>query len=198
MSFFALSTASGRTAILCFDAPDHFRQRLCYALSSNSQSLDDPDIYQLHVYLVEELLHLYDRSVWAIRDFVRDVEKASSIECRRSTTGRSSQVQHHSITRRAEADFHMLHDIARHAIHVTETLDVAAETMIGMIRQYTLRSHDRSSQDAHKNITFTRTLQFFQFQLQTFKSLKARSDSNLARLQNEINLVRYPLMQRLP
>ena len=79
MGLFALSTASGRTKILCFDTPERFRRRLFDALSSDPQSLDELDIYQLHVYLVEQILHLYDKSVWAICDVVRDVEKVGGM-----------------------------------------------------------------------------------------------------------------------
>lgn len=85
----------------------------------------------------------------------------------------------------------MLHEIARHAIHVSETLDVAIENLSGMVRQYAARHENRAPDLAIEKSTSTRTLQFFYFQLQTLRSLKARSDSNQARLQNEINLVGY-------
>ena len=77
MSFFALSTTPGRTTVICFDAPDHFRSRLFAALKSASQSLNEPDIYQLHAYVIEQVLILYDDSVWAIRDVVRNAENVS-------------------------------------------------------------------------------------------------------------------------
>lgn len=86
----------------------------------------------------------------------------------------------------------MLHDNARHAIHVSETLHVATENMSSMIRQYLVYNENGTDLSAREKVLFVRTLQHFRFQLQTFKGLKARSDSNQARLQNEINLVRFP------
>lgn len=79
MAFFALRNASGRTTVLCFDTPDRFRLRLLEDLSSNSRGANEPDIHQLHTFLVDQILNLYDASVWALRDIVRNVERVSGV-----------------------------------------------------------------------------------------------------------------------
>jgi len=79
--------------------------------------------------------------------------------------------------------------MARHAIHVCETLDVAIENVSSMIQQYTSFPEDRSFKSSYEKKAFMRTTQCFQSQLQTLKGLKARSASNQARMQNEITLV---------
>jgi hypothetical protein len=87
MGFFALSLAPGRTTFICFNTPDRFRLRLLDALNSTSHSLDEPDIYQLHAYVIEQILNLYNESVWAIRHVVRDVEKVSDSAAKESLRG---------------------------------------------------------------------------------------------------------------
>lgn len=107
----------------------------------------------------------------------------------RQTCGCSDNWQGRTGIRHVEPDFPVLHDIARHAIHVSETLDVAIENISSMLRQYTSFSEDRSFQCAEEKTRFRRTTQCFNFQMQTLKGLKARSASNQARMQNEITLV---------
>lgn len=80
MDFLALRSASGWTTVLCFDTPDRFRQRLFETLASSPQTPTEPDIYQLYIYLINQILNLYDESVWAIRDIVRDVEIVSGVD----------------------------------------------------------------------------------------------------------------------
>lgn len=191
MAFLALRTAPGPTVILCFDTPDRFRLRLFEALNSNFPRFEEPDIYQLHTYLLGQILDLYDESVWALRDTVRDIERVSGVEAEQVSRVIET-IQDRSTSQRIDPGFPVLHDIARHAIHVSETLDVAIENMSSMIRQYRSVFEDKSYPLAHEKRAFARTLQCFNFQLQTFKSLKARSDSNQARMQNEITLVGAP------
>jgi hypothetical protein len=80
MGFFALQNAAGRTTVLCFDTPDRFRLQLLEDLNSSSRGFKEPDIHQLHTFLVEQILNLYDESVWALRDIVREVEKVSGVD----------------------------------------------------------------------------------------------------------------------
>lgn len=77
MSFFTVRSAGGSSTVLCFNTPHHFRVRLFKALSSNSRGFDEPDMYQLHTYLTDQVLNLYDEAIWALRDIVRNVEKVS-------------------------------------------------------------------------------------------------------------------------
>lgn len=68
--------------------------------------------------MLSEVSRIQERAVWAIRDRVRDVEKT------KPPPGRPNP------------DYRLLHDIARHAIHVSETLDVASQTIKRMITKH--------------------------------------------------------------
>ena len=76
MSFFTTST-TGFTINLCFDVPKGAKTRIYQALASGQQPFDIRDIYASHVTLLDEILTMYDESVWAIRDGVRQIEKVS-------------------------------------------------------------------------------------------------------------------------
>ncbi|ERF75849.1 hypothetical protein EPUS_01215 [Endocarpon pusillum Z07020] len=170
MGFFTQCTAPNRTTVLCFDVPDSFRHRLRESLRLSSGKGHDYNRYTLHAFLTSEVINLYDISVWTIRDVVRDVER---------NRDRNKQL---------EPDFPALHDLARHAIHSSETLGIAVETVSEMIRHHKWPLSDKATSTPLELSRFQQTRQLFQFQLQTLKSLKARSDSNLSRLQNEITL----------
>lgn len=62
------------TITLCFDVPDASQTRLHRALASRQQSIDIRDIYASHVVLLDEILAMFDESVWALRDGVRRIE----------------------------------------------------------------------------------------------------------------------------
>ena len=77
--------------------------------------------------------------------------------------------------------------MARHAIHVSEVLDVAIQTM-GGLQQHQKAIHQSLFPDRKNYTEYAK--EYTSFQLQTLKSLKSRSDSNLERLKNEITLVK--------
>ena len=87
-----------------------------------------------------------------------------------------------------EPDYPYLHELARHIIHSTETLNVAIETVDGMIGQHEQFSKQRPL-DPDLPVS-NQTRQHLNFQSKLFKTLKSRSQALGDRLQNEINLVR--------
>ncbi|CAO1604220.1 hypothetical protein XANCAGTX0491_007784 [Xanthoria calcicola] len=75
--------------------------------------------------------------------------------------------------------------MARHMVHVSETLVVAVQSLQGLKQQQAEFSvqHLQATK-----LTSTNSQSNFHLQLQLLQSLLARADSNKARLQNEINL----------
>ena len=74
MSFFTRWTRAS-SVTLCFDVPKTSQMRTHQALVSRQQRLDFRDIYAGHVIVLDEVLALFDESVWALRDEVRRIEK---------------------------------------------------------------------------------------------------------------------------
>ncbi|KAJ5409895.1 uncharacterized protein N7487_004254 [Penicillium crustosum] len=127
--------------------------------------LNDP--FWVYPHLVEQIALMQEPSVWGIRDHVRLTETEGKPEGR------------------PQPDYRRLHDIARHAIHVNETLDVALQNLEHILTQhesYTNSIPDNASpasEDIHLRL---RSWQSF------IANLRSRSISNEKRLQNEIQL----------
>jgi len=83
-------------------------------------------------------------------------------------------------------DYRRLHDIARHAIHVSESLDVSIQNIESILKHYNLYMAPKQSdsyfgadEDIHNRIESLRSY---------IANLRHRSTSNEKRLQNEIQL----------
>ena len=87
------------------------------------------------------------------------------------------------------ANYTSLHNLARHATHSSETLDVAAESLASIIGQHDVFSQSGWSCPGLDAVTLCQTRQHLGFQMQVLRSLKARSKANESRLRNEIDLV---------
>ena len=63
------------TLNLCFDVPMAFQIRLRQALDLREQPFGVDDLYASHVTILDQILMMFDESVWALRDGVRQIEK---------------------------------------------------------------------------------------------------------------------------
>lgn len=131
-----------------------------------STSLVDP--YYIHVFIIEKVVDLQDEAVWKIRDLIRHVEKS------RATP----------IT--LNADFSHLHDVARHSIHVLETLELASGLTSSIISHH--EKYFSESLAANETLHRLVSDRLF-FYKEAIRGLRLRSISNRDRLQNEIQLM---------
>ncbi|KAH6645075.1 hypothetical protein BKA67DRAFT_595993 [Truncatella angustata] len=115
--------------------------------------------------ILDELVRLEDAAVWSIRDQVRTIELEETP------------------TEKCEPDYRRLHDIARHAIHVNETLDVSKKTLDNIIAR-----HQEIKCDTPDSVVWWSVHQRFVAAKTMIESLRGRSISNEKRLQNEIQL----------
>ncbi|KAL2285907.1 hypothetical protein FJTKL_07400 [Diaporthe vaccinii] len=76
------------------------------------------DPFWIHAQLATEVARWEDAAIWAVRDQIRAMEKVGI------PTGRP------------HPDYRRLHDVARHAIHVSETLNVAKQTMSKIMAEH--------------------------------------------------------------
>ncbi|KAL2865226.1 uncharacterized protein BJX67DRAFT_359028 [Aspergillus lucknowensis] len=162
--------ATGQTGVLVFDSDD-FSPPLISAKDLGTAQWNDP--FWIYIHIMEDIARLNDLAVWAIRNNVR------SIETQQRPLGKP------------QPDYRRLHDIARHAVHVTEAVDVCLQTLGHILKQhecYVCPSHTnicdkKVTQEVWQDV-HTR-LEFFQTYI---GSLHYRSISNEKRLQNEIQL----------
>jgi Mg2+ and Co2+ transporter CorA len=157
-------TETKQTIILLFDITPMALERIKKALTNvQSGHLSDP--LWAYTKVANELVFLEDDAVWAIRNQVRSIEK------RGVPSGKPNP------------DYRLYHDLDRHAIHVTESLEVSAQTLDGILSHHEAikeRVQDqRLWQNIHQQLVFSRNM---------IGSLLHRSVSNEKRLQNEIHL----------
>ncbi|CZR58840.1 uncharacterized protein PAC_08732 [Phialocephala subalpina] len=162
--------SSKRSIVIVFDPRPAVRERLPSPLLDFANSTDTTDPYWIHARFVEELVRVQDDAVWGIRNLVRKTE------INRTTSTAPNP------------DYPRLHDIARHAIHISETLDLAIKTVDSMMTQHDQFLADRQALDNVLRITQSKIGKHMCFYHHTLNSLRCRSESNKERLLNEIQL----------
>ena len=190
MGFFTRWTSKGGHVLFCFDIPLILRDRLKTLFLPPSITPKLSDLYSPHMLVIDEIIKLFDASVWSLRDIVRATEM---VKMPSYATGKSeaanNNLQNRLHTVQYGPNFPLLHDFARHTIHSSESLDVAIDTMSGIISQYEWFSDTGRSYINFDFAISRRTQQHLSFQIQAIRSLRARSKANEARLRNEIDLV---------
>ena len=82
-----------------------------------------------------------------------------------------------------------MHEDARHAIHCSETLEVAAEVMTQVKKEHVAFHQKRAEDAALLELAVEKSQSYMGFQLQMLKNLRLRSQGNHERLNNEVTLV---------
>lgn len=65
----------GHSMFLCIGTPETLKTQLAASLAEGASSLDFSDPFSMHVPMMDRIIALYDRSVWSIRDVIRNREK---------------------------------------------------------------------------------------------------------------------------
>ncbi|KAF6838480.1 hypothetical protein CMUS01_04608 [Colletotrichum musicola] len=130
--------------------------------------------FWVYLRVLEKFVTLQDAAVWSVRDAVRSVEKERDGPAKPKPS----------------PDYRHLHETARHATHVSETLELAVKAARQILTQHEVVKDGFGSVQSDAawkrawNHTYTRLL-FFEGMI---GSLQERSISNRARLLNEIAL----------
>ncbi|KAH0552956.1 hypothetical protein GP486_006846 [Trichoglossum hirsutum] len=75
MDFVTKWSPPNQNVVLCFSTSRDSQDQLRDALSSRLENRNVCDPYMLHTVIVDEVLSIFDRSVWSLRDLVLSVEK---------------------------------------------------------------------------------------------------------------------------
>ena len=167
LTFFTVWNSLGFQGVLCFDIHPAFQDQIYDVLMHYCSHSLQGQAYQLHPAFVAHVLELFDHSVWTLRDRVRDIEKR-----------RMDKTE-------PETDYPLLHEIARHVCHSSETLSVAIDTTSSMRTQCGLLERESSRDTSAPCVRVRQRLDFLQ---QLLNGLHARSVAVEARLKNELNL----------
>ncbi|KAI8268832.1 hypothetical protein K4K58_004155 [Colletotrichum sp. SAR11_239] len=130
--------------------------------------------YWIYTRILEKVVTLQDAAVWSVRDTVRNTEKERDGPAKPKPA----------------PDYRHLHETARHAIHVSETLELAVKAARQILVQHGTIKTDWSG--AQPDAAWKRAWKHANGRLLFFEdmlgSLQERSASNKARLLNEIAL----------
>jgi hypothetical protein len=162
--------STNQSIVLVFDPQPAVKERLPSPLLDSPDLSNFSDPYWIHTLFTEEVMRLQDEAVWGIRNLVRKTE----IQRTTSTA--------------PNPNYPRLHDIARHAIHVSETLDLAVKTVDCMITQHDQFLADRPAPDNRTKTAQRKICKRMNFYNHMLGSLRSRSASNKERLLNEIQL----------
>ncbi|RYP38835.1 hypothetical protein DL767_002397 [Monosporascus sp. MG133] len=127
-----------------------------------------------HDALLRAIIRQYDQALWLFREPVRDIEKGREEFAKRIKTLTNQELDQ---GRGIMSNYVNMHELSRHAIHMSETLQVAGKTVQGMVLT------TGSSIPATYEI-----LNGLQFSAGFLNNLKLRADAFIDRLDNEIRL----------
>ncbi|WAO92361.1 Hypothetical protein NCS54_00986700 [Fusarium falciforme] len=163
--------SSRKTFLLAFESPKQFKLAESFPNlldGSHRAPLNDP--FWVHVRLLEELARLQDIAVWTIRNGVRTAERE------REPRGKP------------DPDYDRLHDLAKDAIHVHETLNVSEKTVSSMVHHHNTFMEDALFGGRLGRADFRYVHERLLWYEHIIQSLQCRASSNKERLLNEIQL----------
>ncbi|KAI8691947.1 hypothetical protein NCS56_00188800 [Fusarium sp. Ph1] len=163
--------SSHQTILLVFESEKQFKlsELVPKGMLDGSHTEPHHDPFWVHVRLLEQLSDLQDNAVWTVRTEIRNVEKKEQ---------RS----------KPDPNYRSLHDLARHAIHVSETLDVCLKTVKSIVEQHKTLEEERWFGKQPTKGSFRQVRERLFWYEHTLESLKSRALSNKERLINEIQL----------
>ncbi|KAI2776632.1 hypothetical protein F4815DRAFT_495818 [Daldinia loculata] len=173
----------GKVIIIAFDPVEMMQERLreLFLGHLDKEELQDP--YWPYKHILEELVSLQGSAIWSLRGLIRTIELSPTRDPR-------------TLREKPKYNYSRMHDIARHAIHVSETLDLAVKLSEDLIQEH--QKLITSSSDAKPRLETDRTKSLKQVYSNTHSrlvffshalfSLRCRSSSNHQRLSNEIQL----------
>lgn len=168
--------------VLCIGTPLALREQLRSTLQE-SPLLESKDPFAMVSPLFDQIIILYDQSVWRVRNYVRAQEMVGALVSSLAIRSRTHPLKNRG---RKPCDFEAIHDISRHASHLVEVHAATIETMEQMLHR------QRSIYERILALDQTSKLQaheYIGFQLQMMKSLHRRSISLRERIGLEANLV---------
>ena len=158
-----------QSIVVVFDPRPKVKERVLNSLLESSDVSDSSEPYWIHSLFTQEIVRLQDKAVWGIRNLVRQTE------VERTTSNAPNP------------NYLRLHDIARHAIHVSETLELAVRTVESIMEQHDNLTISTINVEG-SNIKQRKILSRMKFYHHMVRSLQSRSKSNKERLLNEIQL----------
>ncbi|KAK6395190.1 hypothetical protein LTR81_026147 [Elasticomyces elasticus] len=123
-----------------------------------------------HIFILPHISAAFDRSVWACRDTVRYME------------------HHRPSAHSMRPNYHVMHELARHAVHISENLAMSLKVCDSLEQEMADRQQSTSWSHLATQSDWIQALQTTRAQRTLLECAHGRSHALTARLQNEMNL----------
>ncbi|KAF4119725.1 hypothetical protein GMORB2_4391 [Geosmithia morbida] len=174
--------STGKTVMFVFDSPAELRVKIQETLPRRLRKRDMLDPFWPYPALLEDLAGVQERSIWALRDFVRVREKKRS-----------------ELSAEEARRYQIYHEVSRHMIHNVETLDTSVKTCRSILEQQSvLREATLGADDGarlRRLAAHESTRQRVISSAHLLEALRDRSVANKERLAQETQLLFYRLAQ---
>jgi hypothetical protein len=188
LGFYTTWIPSKNTLVLCFGLPLSLKRSL-----SDIAQLHIEDPFSFHTILIEKVIALYDMALLSWRDLVRASENVRVVVKLNEPV---LSLQNRVSPNNPQPDYATMHEIARHAIHSSETLAMAKETVTSLVQEHEIFFKENGLLPA-RSITLSKhckqTRRIFRSQITLLNCLYLRSKALEERLQNEIHLVVFSI-----
>ena len=159
-----------QATLLVLDATDIVKKSMQESVIDKLQIKELVDPYWIYYRIFNDIISLQDEAVWKLTDFVRTIERSSL----QSTTHRPN--------------YRQLHDLARHAIHIVETMTLTNETIRHIKTQHETFTADIMGSRTERGRVAKAIHDRLLFYEQITSSFQHRASSTKDRLANEIQL----------
>ncbi|KAM3507154.1 hypothetical protein MY10362_001954 [Beauveria mimosiformis] len=112
--------------MLVFDATHETQTMLLETLMTLQRNDETRDPFWIYYRILNGVIKLHDKSIWALRRKVRDIEESDPYK------GSSDDSIGKGVGERSKPNYRALHDLARHAIHIAETTSVTVNVIKGI------------------------------------------------------------------
>ncbi|CAG7556360.1 unnamed protein product [Fusarium equiseti] len=168
--------------LVCYDDSNNIKEQILGAFKDYPIDNIKKDPFAIYDALLRAIVMKYDEALWLFREPIRSIEKGRSGFAReipkllnQSLNAEQGVMGHY--VRMAE--------LSRHAIHMSETLEVAQQTVNSMLERVGPELHQQGVGFEGSSIN---TIAGLQFSAGLLANLKLRADAFVNRLENEIRL----------
>ncbi|CAH0050896.1 unnamed protein product [Clonostachys solani] len=169
--------------VVCYDDCHELEDKISDALKKYSPADIKDNPLAIYDAFLQVVIWEYDSALWGFREPVRNIEKAREgfIE---DVIAIEMKGESEKITKK----YTNMHELSRHSIHMSETLQAASKTVEETLRDIETRLMSPGSGLGLATMNTRNIVAGIRFSNVFLNNLKLRSDAFVARLENEIQM----------
>ncbi|KAK7225436.1 hypothetical protein V2G26_013439 [Clonostachys chloroleuca] len=169
--------------VVCYDDCEKLEGKISDALKNYSPADIKDNPLAIYDAFLQVVIWEYDSALWGFREPVRNIEKAREgfIE---DVIAIEMKGESEKITKK----YTNMHELSRHSIHMSETLQAASKTVEEALRDIETRLMSPGSGLGLATMNTRNIVAGIRFSNVFLNNLKLRSDAFVARLENEIQM----------